>query len=59
MEVALWTPKWPKDDNKYVEFLRTTVPYVDAHLEIFYCMHHPVIPKSDLYFVLQGRKIKF
>ena len=21
MEVALWTPKWPNDDNKFVEFL--------------------------------------
>ena len=21
MEVALWTPKWPKDDSKFVEFL--------------------------------------
>ena len=26
------------------------MPFVTAHLEIFYCMHHPVIPKSDLYF---------
>ena len=31
-------------------FLRTTVPFVTAHLEIFHCTHHPVIPKSDLYF---------
>ena len=30
--------------------LRTTVPFVTAHLEIFHCTHHPVIPKSDLYF---------
>ena len=30
--------------------LRTTVPFVAAHLEIFHCTHHPVIPKSDLYF---------
>ena len=30
--------------------LRTTVPFVAAHLEIFYCTHHSVIPKSDLYF---------
>ena len=22
MEVALWTPKWPNDDSKFVEFLR-------------------------------------
>ena len=21
MEVALWTPKWPNDDSKFVEFL--------------------------------------
>ena len=32
-------------------FLRTTVPFVTAHLEIFHCTHHPVIPKSDLYFI--------
>ena len=30
--------------------LRTTVSSVTAHLEIFHCTHHPVIPKSDLYF---------
>ena len=30
--------------------LRTTVPFVTSHLEIFHCTHHPVIPKSDLYF---------
>ena len=30
--------------------LRTTVPFVTAHLEILHCTHHPVIPKSDLYF---------
>ena len=24
--------------------------FVTAHLEIFHCTHHPVIPKSDLYF---------
>ena len=30
--------------------LRTTVPFVTAHLEVFHCTHHPVIPKSDLYF---------
>ena len=32
------------------QFLGTTVPFVTAHLEIFHCTHHPVIPKSDLYF---------
>ena len=26
------------------------MPFVTEHLEIFYCTHHPVIPKSDLYF---------
>ena len=26
------------------------MPFVTAHLEIFHCTHHPVIPKSDLYF---------
>ena len=31
-------------------YLRTTVPFVTAHLEIFHSTHHPVIPKSDLYF---------
>ena len=35
--------------RKYTD-LRTTVPFVTAHLEIFHCTHHPVIPKSDLYF---------
>ena len=30
--------------------LRTTVPFITADLEIFHCTHHPVIPKSDLYF---------
>ena len=29
---------------------KTTVPFVTAHLEMFHCTHHPVIPKSDLYF---------
>ena len=31
--------------------LRTTVTFVTAHLEIFHCTHHPVIPKSNLYFI--------
>ena len=31
-------------------FLRMTVPFVTAQHEIFHCTHHPVIPKSDLYF---------
>ena len=26
------------------------MPFVTAHLEVFHCTHHPVIPKSDLYF---------
>ena len=26
------------------------MPFVAAHLEIFHSWHHPVIPKSDLYF---------
>ena len=30
--------------------LRTIVPFVTAHPKIFHCTHHPVIPKSDLYF---------
>ena len=30
--------------------LRTTTPFVTAHLEIFHSEHDPVIPKSDLYF---------
>ena len=34
----------------YLAYLRTTVPFVTAHLEIFHSTHHPVIPKSDLYF---------
>ena len=28
----------------------TAGPFVTAHLEIFHCTHHPVIPESDLYF---------
>ena len=27
--------------------LRTTVPFVTAHLEIFHCTHHPVILSGD------------
>ena len=38
---------WEHPENQN---LRRTVPFVTAHLEIFHCMHHPVIPKSDLYF---------
>ena len=34
----------------YFAHLRTTVPFVTVHLEIFHCTHYPVIPKSDLYF---------
>ena len=34
------------------QHLRTTVPFVIAHLEIFHCTHHPIIPVSHLY--LQG-----
>ena len=34
--------------------LRTTVPFAIAHLEIFHCTHHPVIPKSDLYFTFRS-----
>ena len=30
--------------------LRTTVPFVTAHLEIFHCMHYPVILESDMSF---------
>ena len=26
------------------------MPFVAAHPETFHCTHHPVIPKSDLYF---------
>ena len=36
--------------STYIDYLRTTVPFVAAHLEIFHSTHHPVIPKSDLYF---------
>ena len=36
--------------KEVVQLLRTTVPFVTTHLEIFHCTHHPVIPKSDLYF---------
>ena len=26
------------------------MPFVTAYLQIFHCMHHPVISESDLYF---------
>ena len=26
------------------------MPFATSHLEISHCTHHPVIPKSDLYF---------
>ena len=33
--------------------LRTTEPFVTAHLEVFHFTHYPVIiPKSDLYFTV-------
>ena len=32
--------------------LRRTVPFVTAHLKIFHCTHHPVIPETDFYFTL-------
>ena len=38
--------------------LRVTVPFVTAHLDIFHCMHHPVIPKSDLYFTFCSTLIR-
>ena len=41
--------KLPTEDDFY-SILRTTVPFVTAHFEMFHCTHHPVIPKSDLYF---------
>ena len=37
-------------DHDFVEYLRTTVPFVTVHLEIFHCTHQTVIPKSDLHF---------
>ena len=36
--------------SKHSVSLRMTVPFVTAHLEIFHCTHHPVIPEFDLYF---------
>ena len=36
--------------SHFLKHLMTTVHFVTAHLEIFHCTHHPVIPKSDLYF---------
>ena len=47
--------------------LWTTAPFLTAHLEIFHCTHHPVIPNSDLYFtfsstlnaLFKGRNIIF
>ena len=37
-------------DGRLFVCLRTRVPFVTVHHEIFHCAHHPVIPKSDLYF---------
>ena len=37
-------------ENELKLHLRTTVPFVTAHLEIFHCTHHPVILESNLYF---------
>ena len=39
-----------KNNGPSLICLRTTVPFATVHLEIFHCMYHPVIPKSDLYF---------
>ena len=36
---------------RVLEHLRTDVPFVTTRLEIFHCAHHPVIPKSNLYFI--------
>ena len=41
-------------EHAYLTLLRTTVPFVTAHLEIFHCTHHPVIPRSDLYFTFSS-----
>ena len=38
--------------------LRMTVPFVTAHHEIFHHTHHPVIPKSDLYFTFCSNLIR-
>ena len=50
MQPATWEINIP---NRFQIHLRTTVPFVTVHLEIFHCTHHPVIPMSDLYFTLQ------
>ena len=42
-------------ENKIIDMVAMTsitmilLPFT-AHFEIFHCTHHPVIPKSDLYF---------
>ena len=47
---AHYNNKANRSRKKFDIVLRTTVPFVTAHPEIFYCTHHPVIPDSDLYF---------
>ena len=37
-----------------ISVLRTIMPFAAAHLEIFHCTHHPMIPKSDLYFTFRS-----
>ena len=48
--IALEFPMEAKNTAFIYPASRTTVPFVTAHLEIFHCTHHLVIPKFDLYF---------
>ena len=45
-----WTDLNRTDHGCWRLTLRRTVHHAIGHLEIFHCTHHPVIPKSDLYF---------
>ena len=40
------TGKFSKPLTFNTHNLRTTVPFVTAHLEIFHCTHHPVTPNA-------------
>ena len=44
--------KIPKDIISDIKALEDDREFATAHLEIFHCTHHPVIPKSDLYWAI-------
>ena len=46
MEVALWTPKWPNDDSKFVEFL---IKYPDIINSSMAGLNTAIFFQSSLY----------